>query len=105
MLVSGHLAPTWSNKSYFTESVSQGLLDEVISRKTTSDDRGHRQIIYAQDMGRVIGYSPTGPNLWEPRRDVTVIVQKANCYSRYLSGWRSRNEVVTMYPGRPTLEP
>jgi hypothetical protein len=84
--------------------MSQAFLDEVMS-KARRDDAGDRDIYYAADMGRVIGYSPSGPNLFAPRRDVTVIVQKANCYSKYLKGWRSRNEVVTMYPGKLNFAP
>jgi hypothetical protein len=103
MLMSGHLAPTWSNKSYFTEGVSQAFLDEVISKITSRQDLGDRERLYVSDMGRVVGYSPDGAGGFAPRRDATVIVQRTNCFSRYLAGWRSRNDVITMYPGLPEL--
>lgn len=100
MIVSGHLAPTWSNKSYFTEPVSQTFLDEVISKAWKPRRvRGDRDSYYVPDMGRVVGMSPSGGGNFEPRRDVTVIVQRTNCFKKYLAGWRSRNEVITMYPG------
>jgi hypothetical protein len=103
LLVSGHLAPTWSNKSYFTESVSQAFLDEVMSKNPKRNPQSDREILYVLDMDRVIGYSPDGAGGFAPRRDVTVIVQRTNCFSTYLAGWRSRNEVITMFPGEPKL--
>lgn len=100
MIVSGHLAPTWSNKSYFTETVSQGFLDEVMSKNRLVVN-GDRVQYYVPDMGRVVGMSPSGGGNFEPRRDVTVIVQRTNCFNKFLAGWRIANEVITMFPGRP----
>jgi YD repeat-containing protein len=100
LLVSGHLAPTWSNKSYFTESVSQAFLDEVMSKPRSETMQGDRIAYHVPEMGRVVGMSPSNGGNFEPRRDVTVIVQQTNCFNKYLAGWRSRNEVITMYPGK-----
>jgi hypothetical protein len=104
LLVSGHLAETWSNKSYFTETVSQAFLDEVMSKGPTRSEARDRVSLYVPDMGRNIGMSPAGGRFFEPRRDVTVVVQSTNCFEKYLGGWRTRNEVITMFPGPPDLK-
>lgn len=80
--------------------MSQAFLDEVISKVREPQLGGDRDIYYVPDMDRIVGMSPSGGGNFEPRRDVTVIVQRTNCFTKQLAGRRSRNEVITMYPGK-----
>lgn len=58
---------------------------------------------YVPDMGRIVGMSPSGGGNCEPRPDVTVIVQRTNCFNKFLAGWRSGNEVITVFPGQSSF--
>lgn len=100
LTISGHLRPMWSDQSYFIVPVTQEFLDEVMSKQPEKSHHGNQIEYYVSDMGRVIGMSPSGGGNFEPRRDVTVVVQATHCIGKYLAGLRSGNEVITMCPGK-----
>jgi YD repeat-containing protein len=96
IVMGGHVSQVYRNQSYFTEPVSQTLVDEIVSRDTRPDPPGRVRAYYVADMGRVVGMSPKGDGTFEPTRAVKLIVHKDNCSNL----WRVYNEVVTMYPAR-----
>jgi hypothetical protein len=100
LLAGGHLGPMFSDQSYFTEPVTQALVDEIVAKhqgQPAQSRSGARDVYYVPDMGRFVGESPSGAGMFQLRRDVTMIVERNNCSGNLL---RARNEIVTMYPGQ-----
>jgi YD repeat-containing protein len=97
IVMGGHAGEVYRNQSYFTEPVSQTLVDEIVSRDNSPDPpNATRRVYYVADMGRVVGMSPKGDGTFEPTRAVKLVVHKDNCSNL----WRVYNEVITMYPAR-----
>jgi hypothetical protein len=104
--ITGHLSNVFGNKSYFTEPVTQTLVDQIANHPNLvrRQGGGGQSIYIVTDIGRVIGLKRaqdpanlTGPRIFVPTRTVTMIVSDNNCDDLI----RKRNEVVTMHPGEP----
>lgn len=99
IVISGHTAPVYRNKSYFSEPVNQALVDDIVSRSGGKPfmRQGSEDVYYVADMGRSVGFKRGTDGMFAPTRDVTLRVHADNCDNLL----RVRQEVITMYPGRP----
>jgi hypothetical protein len=97
LLLRGHLSELWANQSYFTFSVTQSLVDEVVAKGGIPRPEGTKIVYQRVDLGRQVGMvrkNRSSTNPFESTRHVRLIVETANC-----GGWnRTRNEVVTFFP-------
>jgi YD repeat-containing protein len=104
--ITGHLSNVFGNKSYFTEPVSQTMVDEIARhpQRVVTQVPGNQTQYLVRDFGRNVGLTrmedpanPSGPRIFVPTRSVTMFVSNDNCDALI----RKRNEVVTMHPGEP----
>jgi YD repeat-containing protein len=93
----GHMAPMFSNQSYFTVPVNQVLVDRIIAdpgtRKGVSGDRETYRATLSNVAGKIPW--PKGSGVFAETRRVTLIVQRGACTGRS----QVPNEIVTFYPG------
>lgn len=95
LFLRGHLGILWTNQSYFTEAVTQQLIDEAVAKGTYR--RVNSVAIYTVDFGRVIGMTRTdssSPVPFAATSRALLFVETSNC-----NVWeRKRNEVITFHP-------
>jgi len=99
VLFSGHLSPSFSDKSYFapTEAVGQTLVDEVMAHGQEVPSGDPNRVVVAAVLTRPlgsVGYARTSTGAFVPTNKVRLVYERTHCSSRF----RGRNEVVTIYP-------
>lgn len=99
VLFSGHLSPSFSDKSYFapTEAVGQTLVDEVMAHGQEVPSGDPNRVVVAAVLTRPlgsVGYARTSTGAFVSTNKVRLVYERTHCSSRF----RGRNEVVTIYP-------
>jgi YD repeat-containing protein len=99
VLFSGHLSPRFSGKSYFapTEKVGQALVDEIMARGEPGRSKDPRRAVVEATLTRPlgpVGYARAANGTFVPTNRVRLVYEREQCDKRF----RSRNEVVTVFP-------